>query len=156
MIKQGIWAQFTYFKNHRYFSNFLHIPIALHRTFSNHLELCFYDQNWPTYEARGNGFSNFLFRPKKAASPRLLQTAIILIPSSFISFSSSMSSAHALQGLPSKTMHRSGRRTFHRATILIVQWIKPGYITLFQFSLFRGYIDAAYRRIRLELSKRFT
>jgi hypothetical protein len=77
MIKQGIWAQFTYFKNHRYFSNFLHIQIALHRTFSNHLELCFYDQNWPTYEARGNGFSNFLFRPKKAASPRLLQTAIM-------------------------------------------------------------------------------
>jgi hypothetical protein len=76
MIKQGIWAQFTYFKNHRYFSNFLHIQIALHCTFSNHLELCFYDQNWPTYEARGNGFSNFLFRPKKAASPRLLQTAI--------------------------------------------------------------------------------
>jgi hypothetical protein len=79
MIKQGIWAQFTYFKNHRYFSNFLHIQIALHRTFSNHLELCFYDQNWPTYEARGNGFSNFLFRPKKAASPRLLQTAITIL-----------------------------------------------------------------------------
>jgi hypothetical protein len=45
-------------------------------------------------------------------------------------------------------MHRSGRRTF-RATILIARWIKPGNITLFQFSLFRGYIDAAYRRIRL-------
>ena len=59
MIKQGIWAQFTYFKKHRYFSNFLHIPIALYHTFSNHLELCFYDKNWPTYEARGNGFSNF-------------------------------------------------------------------------------------------------
>jgi hypothetical protein len=59
MVKQGIWAQFTYFKNHHYFSKILHILVALYRTFSNHLQLCFYDQNWSTYEARGNGFSNF-------------------------------------------------------------------------------------------------
>ena len=78
MIKQGIWAQFTYSKNHHYFSNFLHIPVALHRTFSNHLQLCFYDQNWPTYEACGNGFSKFWFGPKKAGSPTLLQMAIKL------------------------------------------------------------------------------
>jgi len=76
MTKQGTWAQFTYFKNHHYFSNLLHILVALHRTFSNHFKLCFYDQTWPTYEPCGNGFSIFLFRPKKAASPTLLQTAI--------------------------------------------------------------------------------
>ena len=57
---------------------FLHIPVALHRTFSDHLQLCFYDQNWPTYEACGNGFSKFWFGPEKAGSPTLLQTAITL------------------------------------------------------------------------------
>ena len=75
MIKQGTWA---YFKNHHYFSKFLHIIVTLHCTFSNHLQLCCYDQNWPTYEARGNGFSIFWFGPKKAASPTLLQMAIML------------------------------------------------------------------------------
>jgi len=81
MIKQGTWAQFTYFKSHHYFSKFLYILVALRRTFSNHLKLCCYDQNWPTYEAFGNGFSNFWFGPKKAASPTLLQTAIISLDS---------------------------------------------------------------------------
>jgi len=59
MIKQGTWAQFAYFKNHHYFSKFLHILVALYCTFSNHLQLYFYNQNWPIYEACGNGFPNF-------------------------------------------------------------------------------------------------
>jgi len=76
MIKQGTWAQITYFKNLQYFFRFLHILVALYRTFLNHLQLCLYDQDSQSYEAYSDGFSNFLFRPKKAASPSLLKTAI--------------------------------------------------------------------------------
>jgi len=59
MIKQGTWAQITYFKNLQYFFIFLHILVALYRTFLNHLQLCLYDQNSQSYEAFNDGFSIF-------------------------------------------------------------------------------------------------
>jgi len=44
MIKQGIWAQISYFKNHHYFSKFLYIRVALYYTFLNHSKLYLYNQ----------------------------------------------------------------------------------------------------------------
>jgi len=67
----------AYFENHRYFSQFLHIPVVLHCTFPDHSESCYSEKNWRTYKLYRDGFSNFWFWPKKAAeSPSLLQTAI--------------------------------------------------------------------------------
>jgi hypothetical protein len=59
------------------------------------------------------------------SSRRLICILSIMISSSFISFSSSMSSAQAGQGFPSKMSHRSGRRIFvlhrlPRSAILIL------------------------------------
>jgi len=63
MIKQGTWAQITYFKNLQYFFRFLHILVALYRTFLNHLQLCLYDQTLMRLTVTGSQF--FDFGPKR-------------------------------------------------------------------------------------------
>jgi len=54
-----------YFENYKYFSWFLHILVALHRTFLNHLKSCLSAQIWWTYRPHGDGFQILLIWAQK-------------------------------------------------------------------------------------------